>query len=158
MPAGVSPAAVSEAGDVPDEDLIRAEAVSVGASRRWVGDPLPGRRPHQFAQHIHKRMTVCRFVSWWRWSAERRSYRLGQRSRFGSAPRTASYDKVIESTVRTFTHPGATSTRGAAIMADNSAPGLPGVYELEELVEQCDRTQELVQRLREHALKSADGP
>jgi hypothetical protein len=37
------PPPVSEAGDMPDEDLVRAEAVSVRAARRWVGDPLPGR-------------------------------------------------------------------------------------------------------------------
>jgi HK97 family phage major capsid protein len=49
-PGGV-PAAVSEAGDVPDEDLIGAEAVPVGASRRRVGDPLPVRGLHQLAQH-----------------------------------------------------------------------------------------------------------
>jgi len=41
VPAGVSAAA--EAGDVSDEDLIRAEDVAVGATGRWVGDPLPGR-------------------------------------------------------------------------------------------------------------------
>jgi hypothetical protein len=39
MPAGMPAAAVSQAGDVADEDLVRAEAV--GASGRWLGDPLP---------------------------------------------------------------------------------------------------------------------
>jgi hypothetical protein len=38
-PATVSAAAVSKAGDVPDEDLVRAEAVPVRAARRWTGDP-----------------------------------------------------------------------------------------------------------------------
>ena len=48
MPTGVS-AAVSEARDVSDEDLVRAERVAIGASRRRMGDPLPGRRLHQLA-------------------------------------------------------------------------------------------------------------
>ena len=51
MPAGVSAAAVSEAGDVPDEDLIRPEGVAVGAACRWVGDPPPSRGLYQFAKH-----------------------------------------------------------------------------------------------------------
>ena len=41
-PGGV-PTAVPEASLVTDEDLVRAERVAVGASRRWVGDPLPAR-------------------------------------------------------------------------------------------------------------------
>jgi hypothetical protein len=53
VPAGVS-AAVAAAGDMPDEDLIRPEDVPVGASRRWVGDPLPGRGLHQLAEHSQK--------------------------------------------------------------------------------------------------------
>jgi hypothetical protein len=32
MPAGVSAAAVAEAGDVTDEDLVRPEQVAIGAS------------------------------------------------------------------------------------------------------------------------------
>jgi hypothetical protein len=52
-PGGV-PAAVPEAGDMPDEDLAGAERVAVRASRRWVGDPLPGRGLHQLAQHRPK--------------------------------------------------------------------------------------------------------
>jgi hypothetical protein len=51
MPAGVSSPAVSEAGSVPDEDLVRPERVPVGAMRGRVGDPLPGRGLHQLAQH-----------------------------------------------------------------------------------------------------------
>jgi hypothetical protein len=51
MPAGVPASAVSKADDVSDEDLIRAEAVPVRAVCRWVGDPLPGRRLDQLAQH-----------------------------------------------------------------------------------------------------------
>jgi hypothetical protein len=51
-PCGVS-AAVSEARLVTDEDLAGAEArlMADGASRRRVGDSLPGRRLHQLAQH-----------------------------------------------------------------------------------------------------------
>jgi hypothetical protein len=41
MPAGVPAATVSEADDVSDEDLVRAEGVPVGAACWWVGDPLP---------------------------------------------------------------------------------------------------------------------
>jgi hypothetical protein len=49
VPAGVSPAAVAEASDVTDEDLVRAERMSVGASRRRVGDPLSGPGLYQLA-------------------------------------------------------------------------------------------------------------
>jgi hypothetical protein len=41
VPAGMSAAAVSEAGDVSDEDLVRTEGVTVRAAGRWVGGPLP---------------------------------------------------------------------------------------------------------------------
>ena len=41
---------MSQADDNSDEDLIRAEGVTVRASGRRVGDPLPGRRLHQLAQ------------------------------------------------------------------------------------------------------------
>ena len=34
-----------------NEDLIRPKGVPVGASCRWVGDPLPGRGLYQLAQH-----------------------------------------------------------------------------------------------------------
>ena len=34
-----------------DEDFAGAEGVPVRASRRWVGDPLPGRGLYQLAQH-----------------------------------------------------------------------------------------------------------
>jgi hypothetical protein len=57
VPAGVSTSAVSEAGDVSDEDLIRAEGVAVRASRRWSGDPLPVRGLSQIAQYAYKPMT-----------------------------------------------------------------------------------------------------
>ena len=40
---GGMPAAVTEAGLVTDEDSARAERVAIGASRGWVGDPLPTR-------------------------------------------------------------------------------------------------------------------
>ena len=39
-------AAVPEARLMPHEDLAGAERVAVGASRRRVGDPLPGRGLH----------------------------------------------------------------------------------------------------------------
>ena len=51
MPAGVSSTAVSEAGDVSDEDLIRSERVPIRAAGWWSGDPLPGSGLHQLAQH-----------------------------------------------------------------------------------------------------------
>ena len=51
MPARMTSADVTEARDVADEDLIRAEWMTVGASHWWVGDPVPGRRLHQLAQH-----------------------------------------------------------------------------------------------------------
>ena len=38
VPGGVSATAVAEAGGVADEDLVGAEGVAVGASRRWVAD------------------------------------------------------------------------------------------------------------------------
>ena len=40
VPSGVSAAAVAEAGDMPDENLIRAEGMSVGAFARWLGHPF----------------------------------------------------------------------------------------------------------------------
>ena len=49
-PSGV-PAAVAEAGLMPDEDLAGAERVAVRASRRWVGHPLPAEVLHEIAQH-----------------------------------------------------------------------------------------------------------
>ena len=47
----MSAAAVAEAGLMTDEELVRAERVAVGASRRWVGDPLPGRGLNEVAEH-----------------------------------------------------------------------------------------------------------
>jgi len=44
-PGGVR-SAVSEAGLMTNEGSVGAEGVSVGASRRRVGDPLPARRLH----------------------------------------------------------------------------------------------------------------
>jgi hypothetical protein len=58
MPTGVSTAAVSEAGDVADEDLIRSELVPVRAACRRMGDPIPGRRLYQLAQHNGQPMAV----------------------------------------------------------------------------------------------------
>ena len=49
MPTGVPAAAVTEAGDVADEDLIRAEWVSIRASRRRAGHPLAVGRLHKVA-------------------------------------------------------------------------------------------------------------
>ena len=54
MPAGVTAAAVAEAGDVSDEDLVGAEAVPIRASRRRARDPPPGRGLYQLAQHDYK--------------------------------------------------------------------------------------------------------
>jgi hypothetical protein len=50
---------VAKADDVPDEDLIRAEAVPVGATGRRPDDPLPGRGLHTLAQHNRKRSSAC---------------------------------------------------------------------------------------------------
>ena len=55
-PGGV-PAAVPAAGLMTHEHLAGAEVVAVRASRRRMGDPLPGRRLYEFAQHILKPTT-----------------------------------------------------------------------------------------------------
>ena len=47
-PRGV-PATVPKTGLEADQYLIRAERMPVRTSRRWVGDPLPDRCPHQLA-------------------------------------------------------------------------------------------------------------
>ena len=44
-------AAVAEAGDVPNQDLVRAERVAVRAADWRTGDPLAVRRLHKLAQH-----------------------------------------------------------------------------------------------------------
>ena len=49
-PGGVA-AAVTEAGLMTHEDLAGAERVSVGAARRRVGDPLPGRGLNKITEH-----------------------------------------------------------------------------------------------------------
>ena len=54
VPGAVSAAAVTLAGDVPDEDLVGAERMPVRATHRRVGDPLPSRGLHQLAQHAPK--------------------------------------------------------------------------------------------------------
>jgi hypothetical protein len=46
-------AAVSEASLMSNEDLIRAEAMPVGAPGRGAGDPLPVRRLNQLAGIWH---------------------------------------------------------------------------------------------------------
>ena len=51
VPAGMPAAAVAEAGDVSDEDLIRAERVPVRAPRRWLGYPLPAAVLDEVADH-----------------------------------------------------------------------------------------------------------
>jgi hypothetical protein len=51
VPTGVPATAVPEARDVADEDLVRAERVVVRATGRWSGDPLPGRRLNEGADH-----------------------------------------------------------------------------------------------------------
>jgi len=50
VPPGV-PAAVAEASDMPDEDLVRAKTVSVRAAARRAGHPLAIRRLNKIAQH-----------------------------------------------------------------------------------------------------------
>ena len=62
MPGGVPATAVTEAGDMPDEDLVRAECVPVRAVARRPGDPLAVRGLHQLAQHLRQRMTASRLV------------------------------------------------------------------------------------------------
>jgi hypothetical protein len=63
MPAGVSATAVTEAGDMPNEDLIRAEQVTVGAVGGRAGDPLPGHRLQQLAQHTYQHMAPTQLRS-----------------------------------------------------------------------------------------------
>jgi len=46
--------AVSEAGDVANEDLIPAKTMPVRVSRRWSGDPLSVRGRRELAQHSQK--------------------------------------------------------------------------------------------------------
>jgi hypothetical protein len=53
----MSSAAVPEAGDMPHENLIRAETVPVRASSGWAGDPLAVRRLHKIAQHVSELRT-----------------------------------------------------------------------------------------------------
>ena len=62
-PGGVA-AAVPETGLMTDEDLAGAEGVPVGASCRRVGDPLPGRRLYQLAQHGLELTTRHGLCSW----------------------------------------------------------------------------------------------
>jgi hypothetical protein len=52
-------AAVPKARLMPHEDLAGAERVAVGASRRRVGDPLPGRGLYQLTQHVTELRTVA---------------------------------------------------------------------------------------------------
>jgi hypothetical protein len=40
---------VTQAGDMSDEDLVRAKSVPVRTSSRWPGDPLPARGLYQLA-------------------------------------------------------------------------------------------------------------
>ena len=49
-------AAMTEAGDMPDEDLVRAEGVTVGASARRTGDPFAVGRLDQLAEHSSEHM------------------------------------------------------------------------------------------------------
>ena len=41
-----------------DQHLIRAEGMSVRATCRWVGDPLPGRGLYELAEHAQKHMAL----------------------------------------------------------------------------------------------------
>ena len=59
VPAHMPAAAVPEAGDMPDEDLVRAEWVSVRATRRRAGHPLAIRRLKKIAQHNQKGKPIC---------------------------------------------------------------------------------------------------
>ena len=49
-PCGV-PTTVTKARLMPDQYLAGTKPVAAWASRRRVGDPLPGRGLHQLAQH-----------------------------------------------------------------------------------------------------------
>jgi len=51
VPAGVPAAAVTQAGDMPDENLSRAEYVTVGAVGGWLGYPLPVGRSDELTLH-----------------------------------------------------------------------------------------------------------
>ena len=59
MPGRVPTTAVTEAGDMPDEDLVRAEGVTVGASARRTGDPFAVGRLDQLAEHNQKGKPIC---------------------------------------------------------------------------------------------------
>jgi hypothetical protein len=52
VPSGVSAAAAPEAGDVSDEDLVRAEGMSVGASAGRVGHPFDVGGSHKVPSYI----------------------------------------------------------------------------------------------------------
>ena len=52
MPGGMPTTAMAKAGDVADEDLIRAERMPVGATLGPAGHPLAVCRVHQLAQHV----------------------------------------------------------------------------------------------------------
>jgi len=56
----VSAAAVPETGDMPDEDLVRAEWVSVRAPLRPAGHPLAVRRLHKVAEYEPKPRRLSR--------------------------------------------------------------------------------------------------
>ena len=57
-PSGVS-ADVAEAGLMADEDLVRAERVSVGASAGWLGDPLPPACSDELTLHGDESIGHC---------------------------------------------------------------------------------------------------
>ena len=54
---------MAEAGDVPDEDLVRAERVPVRAAARRSGDPFAVSRLNQLAQHSTEHMLRRRMRS-----------------------------------------------------------------------------------------------
>ena len=62
VPAGVS-AAVAEAGDMADEDLVRAERVTVRAAARRPRHPLAIRGLNKVAQHDYNRMSADRQIA-----------------------------------------------------------------------------------------------
>ena len=63
VPGGVPTAAVAEASNVADEDLVRAERMPVRAAARRSGDPFAVSRLNQVAQHSTEHMLRRRMRS-----------------------------------------------------------------------------------------------
>jgi hypothetical protein len=75
--------------------------------------------------------------------------RLGQLLRRGSAPRTASFDTVIESTIAPRRTQGAQAPRCVCNMALGQTPDFPGTDQFGKLLEECGRTEQLAQQLHD---------